>query len=475
MKELNTSNKITIPKKMEKLLKFTQDLTIDYFSKTQKQIIHNNLTLSPQLTKKRTYKKTTAVAKLFKSTPLQIIYNIKNQKIEFSCNFNQNDSNKLELVDSFDSKRIETQIERILLTTITLEDLLSKLSDSEINEIFKNQEFVEKREYYKRKTLAFKNKAGFEKVLNLIVLKIKQSFKKTYLSFMKSQYSENLPLYFSKAQLEKYKMNFLVNSSGSYNESIVTHSKELFYQFVKKDESLKPLKIFAEDYIVDFISNNNLNYEQQKGISISDTKLEQMFSILGPIKGLDLIKNILEPFYQNLNLKNFDNLEKILENLFDLVTLLCKFDESFKKESFEDFYLFFSEKLMELQSVENKGENCFILNRISLNHFMLNSPKTFTVNLALIGYWETKLLDLLFNGFDVKVKIFDYEDSTLKNGLNNLLELNRLVNKATKDNYLGKVLVSKNELEAIKILYSLWFDKKPEIEATIQFFEDKTY
>ena len=67
MKQFNESSEMTNPKKMEKLLKWSQeDLDVKSFSKDQKQTIHNIMTLNESLCRKRIHNNSTA-AKGFKS------------------------------------------------------------------------------------------------------------------------------------------------------------------------------------------------------------------------------------------------------------------------------------------------------------------------------------------------------------------------------------------------------------------------
>ena len=238
-------------------------------------MIHDVMTLGQSLYRKQSRGKVVPKAKEFKSRTIEIIYNLAEDRMEFVCP-DASFSLKTEpfTVVRFDPKRIDTQIERVFLLRINLETLTQRMSDEEINEIFINKELTQKRPYEERRILAFKNKAGFEKFLGLIVDKIKRSFKTTYLSFMKNNYSENLPLYFSETQLEKFENLFLERDSAvSYyfsnslndREGIVFVSSKLLYQFIEEHSALlKSLEDFVNHYVYDSMSVYLKNDDNQK-------------------------------------------------------------------------------------------------------------------------------------------------------------------------------------------------------------------
>jgi hypothetical protein len=481
MKQFNKSSEVemTNPKKMEKLLKWTQeDLDIKSFSKTQKQMIHNVMTLADCLQRKnKSYN--SAAAKSFKSEKIQIIYNFNTETMEFSCSSRAALINEKNLsVKPFNIELVESQVERIHLLTINLESLLQRMSCSEVNEIFMEKERNDQNRYYcERRDLAFKNKAGFDKLLDLIVQKIKRSFKKSYLSFMRSEFCENIPLYFSQAQLDHYARMKLYQSESFYSgdTGVTFVADKLFYQFVENNKELEPLKVYSENFLNDAILNKSYHLSGQDveevGIIIPEIKFKQLFSVLGPQKSLELIKTRLNPFFDNLSDENFFNLAETIENLFNSIATMSRFDKSFKVKDFEEFYLFFSQKLKALQSIEGKGDRMFMLNKINIDYFVNNIKEPFTVNFALSGYWDEKLENLLKNGFTVKTNIFRDPDESFRSAFYSITELQGIIVKSQKNNFPGTVLVSKNEFDAIKSLKNLWIETKPELQKSLDYFE----
>lgn len=480
MKQFNESSEMTNPKKMEKLLKWVQeDLSIKSFSKDQKQTIHNIMTLNESLCRKRINNNSTA-AKGFKSKSIEIIYNFKTENMEFSCSQVPLINKKESFVKSFDPTLIESQIERVRLLIISLESLLQRMTDSEINEIFMEEERkLQARPYSERRYLAFKNKAGFDKLLDLIVKKIKRSFKKSYLSFMRGEFCENIPLYFSQAQLDRYAQKKLSQSESFYsgNAGVIFIADKLFYQFVEKNNELNPLKVYSEKFLTDAILNESYHLHRKKvdevGVLIPEIKFQQLLSVLGPKKSLELIKKRLDPFFDNLSDDNFSNLAETIENLFDSVTLMSHFDKSFEVKDFEDFYLFFIQKLKALQSFKVKGESLFMVNKLNVDYFVNNIPEPFAVNFALSGYWNEKLEKLLKNGFTLKTNIFSDSEDSFRSVFYSLMELHLTTVKSEKNNFPGTILVSKNEFDAIKSLKNLWIEDKPEIQQCIDYFESR--
>ena len=481
MKQFNKSSELemTNPKKMERLLKWTQeDLTIKSFSKIQKQMIHNVMTLVDCLYRK-SKNNGSAAAKWFKSANIQIIYNFKTETMEFSCSSGAALINEKNLfVKPFNLELIESQVERVHLLTINLESLLQRMSCFEVNEIFMEKERKhQNRDSCEQRYLAFKNKAGFDKLLDLIVQKIKRSFKKSYLSFMRGEFCENIPLYFSQTQLNHYARMTLYRSESFYggDTGVTFIADKLFYQFVEKNKELEPLKFYSEKFLNDAILNKSYHLSSQDveevGIIIPEIKFKQLFSVLGPQKSLELIKTRLDPFFENLSNENFSNLAETIENLFNSVVIMSSFDKSFKVKDFEEFYLFFIQKLKKLQSIEGKGERMFMLNKININYFVNNIMEPFTVNFALAGYWNEKLENLLKNGFTVKTNIFRDPDESFSSAFYSLTELQHTIVKSQKNNFPGTVLVSKNEFDAIKSLKNLWIETKPEIQHCLDYFE----
>lgn len=478
MKQFNESSEMTNPKKMEKLLKWSQeDLDVKSFSKDQKQTIHNIMTLNESLCRKRIHNNSTT-AKGFKSKSIEIIYNFKTESMEFSCSQVPLINKKESFVKSFDSELIESQIERVRLLIISLESLLQKMTDSEVNEIFMEEERkLQARPYSERRYLAFKNKAGFDKLLDLIVQKIKRSVKKSYLLFMRGEFCENIPLYFSQAQLDRYAQRKLSQSESFYSgdAGVTFIADKLFYQFVENNKELEPLKVYSENFLNNAILNESYHLYGQDveevGIIIPEIKFKQLFSVLGPQKSLELIEKRLDPFFDNLSDENFSNLAETIENLFNSATTMSRFDKSFEVKDFEEFYLFFTQKLKALQSFKDKGERLFMLNKLNMDYFVNNILEPFAVNFALSGYWDEKLEKLLKNGFTVKTNIFKDPDDSFRSAFYSLIELQRIINKSQKNNFNGTVLVSKNEFDAIKSLKNLWIEAKPEIQQCLDYFE----
>jgi hypothetical protein len=478
MKQFNESSEMTNPKKMEKLLKWTQEnLDIKSFSKDQKQTIHDVMTLSECLCRKRSGNNS-AAAKGFKSESIEIIYNFKAERMEFSCSRVPLTNKKESFVKPFNPELVESQIERVRLLIISLESLLQRMTDSEVNEIFMEKERkLQARPYCERRYLAFKNKAGFDKLLDLIVQKIKRSVKKSYLSFMRGEFCENLPLYFSQAQLDRYAQRKLSQSESFYSgdAGVTFVADKLFYQFVENNKELKPLKVYSEKFLNNAILNESYHLYGQDveevGLIIPEIKFKQLFSVLGPKKSLELIKIRLDPFFDNLSDENFSNLAETIENLFNSAATLSRFDKSFEVKDFEEFYLFFIQKLKALQSVKGKGERMFMLNKINIDYFVNNIPESFAVNFSLSGYWNEKLEKLLKNGFTVKTNIFRDPDDSFRSAFYSLIELQRTIVESKKNNFSGTVLVSKNEFNAIKSLKNLWIEAKPEIQQCLDYFE----
>lgn len=479
MKQFNKSSDLTNPKKMERLFKWIQeDLTVKSFSKTQKQIIHNVMTLADCLHRK-SRSNSSAAAKGFKSENIQIIYNFKTETMEFSCSSRGALINEKNLfIKPFNPDLVESQIERVHLLTINLESLLQRMTDSEVNEIFMEKERnPQNRDYCEQRYLAFKNKAGFDNLLDLIVQKIKRSFKKSYLSFMRAEFCENIPLYFSQAQMAHYARMKLFQKDSFYSgdTGVVFIADRLFYKFVEINKELEPLKVYSESFLNDAILNKSYHLSnkdvQEVGVIIPEVKFKQLFSVFGPKESLELIKMRLEPFFDNLSDDNFSNLAETIENLFNSVVVMSRFDKRFEVKDFEEFYSFFTQKLKALQSVKGKGERLFMLNKINVNYFVNNIPEPFTVNFALSGYWDEKLEKLLENGFTVKTNIFKDTDDSFSSVFYSIAELHRIINKSKKNNFLGTVLVSRNEFDAIKSLKNLWVERKPEIQHYLDDFE----
>ena len=349
------------------------------------------------------------------------------------------------------------------------------MTDSEVNEIFWEKERESQaRPYSERRYLAFKNKAGFDKLLDLIVQKIKRSVKKSYLSFMRCEFCENIPLYFSQAQLDRYAQRKLSQSESFYigDAGVTFIADKLFYQFVENNKELEPLKVYSEKFLTNAILNESYNLHSEKvGVIIPGIKFKQLFSVLGPQKSLELIKTRLDPFFENLSDNNFSNIAETIENLFNSVTLMSRFDKSFEVKDFEEFYLFFIQKLKALQSFKVKGESLFMLNKINVDYFVNNIPEPFAVNFALSGYWNEKLEKLLKNGFTIKTNIFSESEDSFRSVFYSLMELHLITVKAQKNNSPGTILVSKNEFDAIKSLKNLWIEDKPEIQQCLDYFE----
>lgn len=481
----NDGNELTTAKKMENLFKWSQELSTKAFSKNQKRMIHDVMTLGQSLYRKQSRGKVVPKAKEFKSRTIEIIYNLAEDRMEFVCP-DASFSLKTEHfpVVRFEPKKIDTQIERVFLLRINLETLTQRMSDEEINEIFINKEFTQKRPYEERRILAFKNKAGFEKFLGLIVDKIKRSFKTTYLSFMKNNYSENLPLYFSETQLEKFENLFLERDSAvSYyfsnslndREGIVFVSSKLLYQFIEEHSVLlKSLEDFVNHYVYDSMSVYSKNYDNQKDTvpikAIKQYMVNQLFSTLGPTPGLEELKRILEPHFDNLSDENITGIRNSLISVFNSVVYLSKIDKSFSCVQFKEFFDFFNEKIKLLESFGNKRSS--LLNEIDIDAFIDNNTlQPYTVGLSTISFWQNRLARLLNKGYNVKFSLFSTNDHTFREGFNNLLTLKNTMRNEEKENSTGTVTLYKDELSVILGLKHLWLEKESEIKDALDYIE----
>ena len=109
------------------------------------------------------------------------------------------------------------------------------------------------------------------------------------------------------------------------------------------------MKVYSEKFLTDAILNESYHLHRKAvdevGVLIPGIKFKQLFSVLGPKKSLELIKERLDPFFDKLSDNNFFNLAETIENLFDSVTLMSRFDKSFEVKDFEAFYLLFIQKL----------------------------------------------------------------------------------------------------------------------------------
>lgn len=482
----NDGNELTTAKKMENLLKWSQELSTKAFSKNQKRMIHDVMTLGQSLYRKQSRGKIVPKAKEFKSRTIEIIYNLAEDRMEFVCP-DASFSLKTEpfpLV-RFEPKKIDTQIERVFLLRINLETLTQRMSDEEINEIFINKEFTQKRPYEERRILAFKNKAGFEKFLGLIVDKIKRSFKTTYLSFMKNNYSENLPLYFSETQLEKFENLFLERDSAvSYyfssslndREGIVFVSSKLLYQFIEEHSVLlKSLEDFVNHYVYDSMSVYSKNDDNQKDTvpikAIKQHMVNQLFSTLGPTPGLEELKRILEPHFDNLSDDNITGLRDSLKSIFNSVVYLAKIDKSFSCNQFKEFFDFFNEKTKLLESFKSEKRSSF-LNEIDIDAFIDNNTiPSYTVGLSTSSFWQNRLARLLNNGYNVKFSLFSTNDRALREVFNDLLTLKHTMRNEEKENSIGTVTIYKDDLSVILSLKHLWLEKESDIKDALEYIK----
>lgn len=482
----NDGNELTTAKKMENLFKWSQELSTKAFSKNQKRMIHDVMTLGQSLYRKQSRGKVVPKAKEFKSRTIEIIYNLAEDRMEFVCP-DASFSLKTEPfpVVRFEPKKIDTQIERVFLLRINLETLTQRMSDEEINEIFINKEFTQKRPYEERRILAFKNKAGFEKFLGLIVDKIKRSFKTTYLSFMKNNYSENLPLYFSETQLEKFENLFLERDSAvSYyfssslndREGIVFVSSKLLYQFIEEHSVLlKSLEDFVNHYVYDSMSVYSKNDDNQKDtVSIKAIKqhmVNQLFSTLGPTPGLEELKRILEPHFDNLSDDNITGLRDSLKSIFNSVVYLAKIDKSFSCNQFKEFFDFFNEKTKLLESFKSEKRSSF-LNEIDIDAFIDNNTiPAYTVGLSTSSFWQNRLARLLNNGYNVKFSLFSTNDRAFREVFNDLLTLKHTMRNEEKENSIGTVTIYKDDLSVILSLKHLWLEKESDIKDALEYIK----
>lgn len=482
----NDGNELTTAKKMENLFKWSQELSTKAFSKNQKRMIHDVMTLGQSLYRKQSRGKVVPKAKEFKSRTIEIIYNLAEDRMEFVCP-DASFSLKTEPfpVARFEPKNIDTQIERVFLLRINLETLTQRMSDEEINEIFINKEFTQKRPYEERRILAFKNKAGFEKFLGLIVDKIKRSFKTTYLSFMKNNYSENLPLYFSETQLEKFENLFLERDSAvSYyfsnslndREGIVFVSSKLLYQFIEEHSVLlKSLEDFVNHYVYYSMSVYSKNDDNQKDTvpikAIKQYMVNQLFSTLGPTPGLEELKRILEPHFDNLSDDNITGLRDSLKSIFNSVVYLAKIDKSFSCNQFKEFFDFFNEKTKLLESFKSEKRSSF-LNEIDIDAFIDNNTiPAYTVGLSTSSFWQNRLARLLNNGYNVKFSLFSKNDRALREVFNDLLTLKHTMRNEEKENSTGTVTIYKDDLSVILSLKHLWLEKEYDIKDALEYIK----
>lgn len=482
----NDGNELTTAKKMENLFKWSQELSTKAFSKNQKRMIHDVMTLGQSLYRKQSRGKVVPKAKEFKSRTIEIIYNLAEDRMEFVCP-DTSFSLKTEPfpVVRFEPKKIDTQIERVFLLRINLETLTQRMSDEEINEIFINKEFTQKRPYEERRILAFKNKAGFEKFLGLIVDKIKRSFKTTYLSFMKNNYSENLPLYFSETQLEKFENLFLERDSAvSYyfssslndREGIVFVSSKLLYQFIEEHSVLlKSLEDFVNHYVYDSMSVYSKNDDNQKDTvpikAIKQHMVNQLFSTLGPTPGLEELKRILEPHFDNLSDDNITGLRDSLKSIFNSVVYLAKIDKSFSCNQFKEFFDFFNEKTKLLESFKSEKRSSF-LNEIDIDAFIDNNTiPAYTVGLSTSSFWQNRLACLLNNGYNVKFSLFSKNDRSFRELFNDLLTLKSIMRSEEKENSTGTVTIYKDDLSVILSLKHLWVEKESDMKDALEYIK----
>ena len=174
-------------RKLERLFEIVNNLKISDFSSLNKKVIFDSMTLDHQLYRKRTSHN--EVVKNYNSKKIQIIFNLETEEFEFAGHGFQSPNPKVEesICPRFDFTKLETTIERVLLLTYDLESLISKLSSNELDEIFfKDKLKQSSRDYLERRTIGFKNKKGFDKLLELIIQKIKRIYKRNYLVHTRS-------------------------------------------------------------------------------------------------------------------------------------------------------------------------------------------------------------------------------------------------------------------------------------------------
>ena len=78
----NDGNELTTAKKMEKLFKWSQELTTKAFSKNQKRMIHDVMTLGQSLYRKQSRGKVVPKAKEFKSRTIEYLSSlVRNEQL----------------------------------------------------------------------------------------------------------------------------------------------------------------------------------------------------------------------------------------------------------------------------------------------------------------------------------------------------------------------------------------------------------
>lgn len=466
-------------RKLERLFEIVNNLKISDFSSLNKKVIFDSMTLDHQLYRKRTSHN--EVVKNYNSKKIQIIFNLETEEFEFAGHGFQSPNPKVEEAISprFDFTKLETTHERVLLLTYDLESLISKLSPDELDEIFfKDKLKQHSRDYLERRTLGFKNKKGFDKLLELIIQKIKRIYKRNYLGFMKGKVCESIPSYFSDFQMEQFAiMTNIVSEQYTQPELLVDNLP--FYLFVEQHKELEVLKEFLENKIFDSIEADiNPEFSPAGNCYLTRRLFIQLFSVAGPQRSFEFLKDKLDYFYNNLTELNFNESKKTLESLYNASQFFYDSVSGFNGKNFGELYQFMADKLQQLQEFKAQGNNCFIFNSINFDNFIENTPKPTEVLIYYNGYnrdfSDFELKQLLCRDYTVKVRLFKNDQFSFDTVIESLIDLHDFMKSNNKNDY--KLLLCKAELDSIKLLeFLISADNLSEAKDAIDLFENSTY
>lgn len=467
-------------RKLERLFEIVDNLKISDFSSLNKKVIFDSMTLDHQLYKKRTSHE--RIAKNYNSKKIQVIFNLETEEFEFAGHRFQSPNQKVEesISPRFDFTKLETTIERVLLLTYDLESLISKLSPDELDEIFfKDKLKQHSRDYLERRTLGFKNKKGFDKLLELIIQKIKRIYKRNYLGFMKGKVCETIPPYFSDFQMEQFSIVANIVSEQQYKQPELMVDNLPFYLFVEEHKELEVLKEFLENKIFDAITKDlNPKLSPAGNCYLTRRLFTQLFSVAGPQKSFEFLKDKLNYFYNNITELNFNESKKTLESLYNTSQFFYESVSGFNSKNFGELYQFMADKLQQLQEFKSPGYNCFILNSINFDNFIENTPNPTEVLIYYNGYnrdfSDFELKQLLCRGYKVKVRLFKDDQFNFDTVIESLIDLHDFMKSNNKIDY--KLLLCKAELNSIKLLeFLISVDNISEAKDAIDFFENSTY
>jgi len=252
-----------------------------------------------------------------------------------------------------------------------------------------------------------------------------------------------------------------------------------FYLFVEQHKELEVLKEFLENKIFDSIEADlNPEFSSAGNCYLTRRLFIQLFSVAGPQRSFEFLKDKLDYFYNNLTELNFNESKKTLESLYNASQFFYDSVSGFNEKNFGELYQFMADKLQQLQEFKAQGNNCFIFNSINFDNFIENTPKPTEVLIYYNGYnrdfSDFELKQLLCRGYKVKVRLFKNDQFSFDTVIESLVDLHDFIKSNNKNDY--KLLLCKAELDSIKLLeFLISADNLSEAKNAIALFENSTY